>query len=90
MAIWDFGTFDTEDLERLIEIQDELEEMGLDGLFDEDMMLEVCAELQKRMDKLDDDLNPRNPDNWRPLTKLEIETPKQKLDRLDEADPSLI
>jgi hypothetical protein len=66
MAIWDFGSFDIEDLERLIEIQDELEEMGLDSLFDEDMMLEVCAELQKRMDKLDDDLNPRNgrPDGW--------------------------
>ena len=57
MGIWDFDTFETEDLERLLEMQGELEEMGLPDLFDEDMIFEVAAELDRRtaFDKFDTD-----------------------------------
>jgi hypothetical protein len=56
MAIWDFDMFETDDLERLCEIQGELEEMGL-NILDEDMMGEVAAELSRRtaFDMLDTD-----------------------------------
>jgi len=47
MAIWEFGDFLTEDLERIIEMEDELFEMGL-HIFDEEMMQEVRGELQSR------------------------------------------
>ncbi len=46
-GIWDFDMFDDEQLERLIEIDQELKDMGLDGL-DEDMMDEVRSEQHYR------------------------------------------
>ena len=46
-AIWDLDTFTINELDRLIDIDKELKEMGLDGL-NEDMMLEVHAELSRR------------------------------------------
>jgi hypothetical protein len=46
-GIWDFDVFEDEELERLIEINKELVDMGLDVL-PEEMMDEVNAELQHR------------------------------------------
>lgn len=78
MAIWDFGTFETDDLERILEMKDELDEMGLD-LFDEDMLMEVRAELSNRSN-----------DEMDTMIDEDDETPQEKLDRLNEADPSLL
>ena len=64
MAIWDFGSFETDDLERLEEIDDELKEMGLD-LFTDEMRAEVQHELSKRssdeMDTMMEDELPEAP-----------------------------
>jgi hypothetical protein len=64
MAIWDFGSFETDDLERLEEIDDELKEMGLD-LFTDEMRVEVQHELSKRssdeMDTMMEDELPEAP-----------------------------
>jgi hypothetical protein len=47
MAIWDFGDFETDDLERLVEMKEELTDMGLD-LFGDEMMATVHMELSNR------------------------------------------
>jgi hypothetical protein len=48
MAIFDFDTFKTEDLKRIIGMNTELEEMGLVGMLDEDMIAEARVELEMR------------------------------------------
>lgn len=50
MALWGFDTFETKDLERIMKINAELVEMGLDGL-DEDMLAEVVNEIESRPDE---------------------------------------
>ena len=55
MAIWDFDTFETDDLERIMEMASELQEMGLDVL-DEDMLVEVQAELARRAEVDEDNV----------------------------------
>ena len=55
MAIWDFDTFETDDLERIMEMASELQEMGLDVL-DEDMLVEVQAELARRAEVDEDNI----------------------------------
>jgi len=55
MAIWDFDTFETDDLERIMEMASELQEMGLDVL-DEDMLAEVQAELERRAEDDEDNV----------------------------------
>lgn len=49
MGIWEFDSeaFPTENLERILEINEELRDMGFDGL-DEEMIAEVNAELARR------------------------------------------
>ena len=47
MALWELDTLTTKQLNRLNKIDNELQEMGLDGL-DQDMMAEVDAEIQRR------------------------------------------
>ncbi len=54
MGIWEFDTFEKDDLERILEIHEELREMGLDGL-DDDMLAAVSMELSDREDDEDDD-----------------------------------
>jgi hypothetical protein len=55
MGIWDFDTFETDDLERIMEMASELQEMGLDVL-DEDMLAEVQAELERRAEDDEDNV----------------------------------
>jgi hypothetical protein len=54
MAIWDFDTFETDDLERILEMKDELDEMGL-NLFDDDMIAAIHMELSDREDEEDEE-----------------------------------
>ena len=55
MAIWDFDTFETDDLEEIMEMAAKWQEMGLD-ILDEDMLAEVQAELARRAEVDEDNI----------------------------------
>lgn len=46
MAIWDFTNYDKEDLDSILKHCEALEELGIQQ--DEDMMIELRAEISKR------------------------------------------
>lgn len=50
MGIWEFDTWSTKDLERAVELYDELEDLGL-CFVDEDALLEMGSELERRYEK---------------------------------------